>query len=336
MRYRELGKTHLRISEIGFGCGNLGGLMVRGSYEDQIRAVQQAINLGVNYFDTAAQYGDGRSETNLGRVLQELQPQNVVVATKVGLRPEDLGDVRGAIHQSLTDSLSRLSRNSVDVFLLHSQIALSRGGFRSGTLGVEDVLGEDGIADIFDELRAQGLVRFIGLTGLGETAALHQIVASGRFDMIQVYYNLLNPSAGIAVPAGFIGHDFKLLLEETSENEMGVAVIRVLAGGALGGKVARQGYAAPRLRNALVDGAEYEADEERATKLRFLIADEIRSLPQAGIRFALMHPAVSTILVGFSNLLQLKEAVSCSVEAPFPKARLNDLLDLWATDFGRT
>lgn len=117
---------------------------------------------------------------------------------------------------------------------------------------------------------------------------------------------------------------------------MGVAVIRVLAGGALGGKVARQGYAAPRLRNALVDGAEYEADEERATKLRFLIADEIRSLPQAGIRFALMHPAVSTILVGFSNLLQLKEAVSCSVEAPFPKARLNDLLDLWATDFGRT
>ena len=72
MKYRELGKTHLRVSEIGFGCGNLGGLMVRGTYEDQIRAVQRAIDLGINYFDTAAQYGDGRSEINLGRVLQEL------------------------------------------------------------------------------------------------------------------------------------------------------------------------------------------------------------------------------------------------------------------------
>ena len=62
MLYRNLGRTGPRISEIGFGCGNVGGLMVRGSHEDQVRAVEAALELGINYFDTAAGYGDGKSK----------------------------------------------------------------------------------------------------------------------------------------------------------------------------------------------------------------------------------------------------------------------------------
>jgi aryl-alcohol dehydrogenase-like predicted oxidoreductase len=233
--------------------------------------------------------------------MKELRPKNLIVSTKVGLRIEDLGNIRGAVQKSLKESLTRLNRESIDVFQLHAQVTLVRGkGFRPETLGLEEVLGVGGVADVFDEARSQGLIHFSGFTGLGETEALHQIIASGRFDVIQVYYNLLNPSAGFSVPDGFVGNDFKLLIRKASEKKMGVVVIRVLAGGALGGEAARQGYAAP-ITCTLTEGADYETDADRAKKLHFLVAGEIRSLPQAAIRFALMNREISTVLVGFSN-----------------------------------
>ncbi len=334
MEYRELGRTRLKVSEIGFGCGNVGGLMVRGSYQEQVQAVSRAIELGINYFDTAPQYGNGLSETNLGKVMKELQPKNVMVATKVRLRLEDLGNIRDAVRKSLRESLSHLNRESVDVFQLHSQVALVRGGLLQETLGVEDVLGVGGVADAFDKVRSQGLVRFIGFTGLGETEALHRIVASGRFDVVQAYYNLLNPSAGFSVPDRFVGNDFRLLIRKASEKRMGVVVIRVLAGGALGGEVARQGYAAAST-GTLTEGADYEADVDRAKKLDFLVSGEIQSLPQAAVRFALMNREISTVLVGFSDLNQIEEAASCSARETFPRNSTDRLQALWATDFDR-
>lgn len=74
MKYRVLGRTGIRVSEIGFGCGNVGGLMVRGSHEEQVEAVNRALELGIDYLDTAPSYGDGKSETSLGRVLEEQAP----------------------------------------------------------------------------------------------------------------------------------------------------------------------------------------------------------------------------------------------------------------------
>jgi L-galactose dehydrogenase/L-glyceraldehyde 3-phosphate reductase len=203
------------------------------------------MELGINYFDTAPQYGNGSSETNLGRVMKEFEPEDVVVATKVGLRAENLKDIRGAIRKSLKESLGRLNRGSIDVFQLHTQVGLMRSGLRSGTIRLDDVLGVGGVADVFDEVRSEGLIRFSGFTGLGETEALHKIIESDRFDVVQVYYNLLNPSAGFPVRQQFVGNDFRLLIRKASEKKMGVVVIRVLAGGALGGEAARQGYASP-------------------------------------------------------------------------------------------
>ena len=81
MKYRPFGSTGLNVSEIGFGCGNVGGLMIRGEHGDQVRAVARAMELGINFFDTAPSYGDGQSETNLGRVLKELSA-DVYVGTK--------------------------------------------------------------------------------------------------------------------------------------------------------------------------------------------------------------------------------------------------------------
>jgi len=334
MNYRVLGRTGLQVSEIGFGCGNLGGLFVRGSHQEQLEAIKRALELGINYFDTAPSYGNGRSETNLGRVLAELQPQ-VTVATKVRIMSDDLKDISGAVQRSLEASLSRLGRDSVDVVQLHSQVSMERGGIDwRETINLEDVLGKGGVADAFDLVRSRGLVRYTGFTGLGETTALHQLVDSSRFDLLQVYYNMLNPSAGLAVPSGFSGQDFQQLIDAATARNMGTVVIRVLAGGALGGVEARTGHAAPSVGGTIVSGSAYETDEARAEKLGFLITGDVTSRPQAAIRFALMQPSVSTVLVGFSSLRQLEEAAACSGKGPLPLPAMERLNELWASNFG--
>src|SRR5499427_8147649 len=112
MAMRVFGRTGMRLSVLGFGCGAVGGLMVRGDPRDQERTIARAIDAGVNYFDTAVQYGDGESEKNLGSVLQKLKPASVMVGTKVRLRSEDFGRISNAVTKSLEGSLSRLRVSS--------------------------------------------------------------------------------------------------------------------------------------------------------------------------------------------------------------------------------
>src|SRR5687767_11913464 len=114
MKTRPLGKAGDQISEIGFGCGNVGGLMIRAEPRERVRAAAHAIELGINYLDTAAQYGDGESERNLGRVLAELRP-DVLVGTKLRLDAEDVAGGHARIEQHLTASLDRLDRDAVDI-----------------------------------------------------------------------------------------------------------------------------------------------------------------------------------------------------------------------------
>lgn len=333
MKYRTLGKTELQVSEIAFGCGNVGGLLVRGNQQDQLDAVTCALELGINYFDTAPAYGNGISETNLGRILKQIS-HSVVVATKVSISSDDLKDTKAAVQSSLETSLNRLGREYVDVLQLHTPITLQRSETEQRrSVNLKDVLGANGIAEAFDSVRSQGLAHFLGFTGLGETSALHEVINSDCFDLVQAYYNLLNPSAGLAVPSGFTGHNFGQLIDRAMERNMGVVVIRVMAGGALGGASARTGYASPTIGGAIAPGARYEDDEARVRKLDFLLTDDIASLPQAAIRFALMHQGVSTILVGFSNLGQVQEAASCSGKSPISESLMERLADLWATDF---
>src|SRR3990172_2122882 len=106
METRVLGKTGLRVSMLSFGCGAVGGLMVKGAAADQERAVARAMEFGINYFDTAPMYGNGESERNLGRVLKALNRPKVYVGTKVRL--EGSGDIARSIANSLEASLRRL------------------------------------------------------------------------------------------------------------------------------------------------------------------------------------------------------------------------------------
>src|SRR5258708_37149705 len=127
MEQRPLGSTGLSVSALGFGCGSVGGLMVRGDAAEQSQAVSRAIDAGITYFDTAAQYGDGKSEENLGRVMRELGAwSRVVVGTKARLQETDLFDAAGAIRRSLEVSLRRLGRDDVDVCTLHNPIPFTR------------------------------------------------------------------------------------------------------------------------------------------------------------------------------------------------------------------
>src|SRR5262249_59361173 len=93
MEKRIFGRTGLELAILGLGCGAVGGLMVRGDPLEQERTIARAIAAGVNYFDTAVQYGDGESEKNLGRILQRLKPANVAVGTKVRLPSRDFGRI---------------------------------------------------------------------------------------------------------------------------------------------------------------------------------------------------------------------------------------------------
>src|SRR5438105_193327 len=116
MEKRPFGRTGLRLSILGFGCGAVGGLMVRAAPADQERTLARALAAGVNYFDTAVQYGDGESEKNLGRLLKALRPTDAIVGTKVRLKSEEFSRVGSAIAESLDGSLRRLARESVDIF----------------------------------------------------------------------------------------------------------------------------------------------------------------------------------------------------------------------------
>src|SRR6516225_2697915 len=139
MEMRTFGRSGINVSMLGFGCGAVGGLMVRGTPADQERAIARALEVGVNYFDTAVQYGNGESEKNLGRALQKLKPANVVVGTKVRLPSGDFGRIADAVAKSLEDSLARLRLDRVDIFHLHNAVTETGGG---EALSVQQVLGD--------------------------------------------------------------------------------------------------------------------------------------------------------------------------------------------------
>src|SRR5687767_3040582 len=162
MQRRILGKTGIEVGVLGFGCGAVGGLMVRGTAADQERAVARALALGINYFDTAPLYGDGESEKNLGRVLKALRP-NVVVGTKVRIPDDARGRAAEAVTASLEASLGRLGLERVDLLQLHNLI--SEDG-RARTINATAVL--DQVVRAFETLRRQGKIRFLGITALGD------------------------------------------------------------------------------------------------------------------------------------------------------------------------
>jgi aryl-alcohol dehydrogenase-like predicted oxidoreductase len=319
MELRTFGRTGLQLSILGFGCGAVGGLMVRGSPEDQERAVVRALEAGVNYFDTAAMYGNGESEKNLGRILNKLKP-NVIVGTKVRIPSANFNGIAAYVAESLDASLKRMGREQVDIFHLHNAITTSGGG---ENLSAKQVLDE--VAPAFDKLRQQGKFRFPGITAVGDTTALHQVIDARAFVSAQVSYNMLNPSAARALPANYPAQDYGKMFDHTQAAGVGVVGIRVLAGGALSGAPVRHPIASPP-PDPIGSAHSYDTDMQRARRLQPLVEQgHAGSLPEAAVRFAIAHPAMGTILVGMATLAEFEQSLAAVQKGPLSQAALETL-----------
>ena len=307
MQKRRFGRTNLQIGVLGFGAGAVGGLMTKGDPRDQERAIARAVELGINYIDTAALYGNGESERTLGRVLKALKP-DIVLGTKFRLQASDRSRVADAVAQSMDESLKRLQRDSVDLFQLHNPLVAKDADDR---LNIDIALNE--VVPALQKLVKAGKTRFIGFSGVGETPALLKAIESKAFDTMQVMYNALNPSAGGPMPKGMPGQDYGQLLERTRANDMGTIVIRALAGGALAGTTARHPLAMQAV-DPIGSAPNFAADVARALALEPLAREVAAgSLTELAERFVISHPAVTTMLVGYSTLDHL-EAAAIAVE----------------------
>ena len=329
MQYRTVGRTGVKVSEIGFGCGNNAVLMVKAPYEEQVKVVRRALDAGITFFDTAFAYGLGKSEENLGRVLKELGA-NPVISTKIRLEADCVGDVKAATVRAVEDGLNRLGRERVDFVQLHTRVTLERGMDKRFSLTPADVLGANGVIAGFKTVRERGKVGFFGFSGLGDTAALHELVDSGEFHGFQCYYNLLNPSAGHAVAKNFSAQDYGLILDRAAAKGMGAFVIRVLASGAL---TASPPAAGGSSGNTLSPGSDYPLDLQRTEKVKAALGVTGTELTHAAIRFGLMSQNVSTTLVGFSNPTHVDEAVACSGMPALSPEQMTNVKRLWDNDF---
>ena len=321
MQKRRLGRTGLEVSVLGYGAGAVGGLFTKGTAADQRRAAARAIESGINYFDTASTYGAGESERNLGRALASLKA-DVIVGTKFRLAAPHRADVAGFVAQSLEDSLKRLGRDHVDLLQLHNPLVAMDSGDR---LSVDIALNE--VVPALEKLKKAGKTRFIGFSGVGEPPALHQAVESKLFDTVQVVDNALNPSAGGPLPKGTPGLDYGRLLDKAKAADMGTIIIRALAGGALSGTTDRHPLAmqqVPPIGSAL----DFATDVARAQALEPLVHEAgAESLTELAERFVISHPGVSTMLIGYSTLQHLDEAIAAVNKGPLPEKVLKKIAE---------
>ena len=325
MRYKKLGRTGLEVSELGFGCGAVGGLMVRGDRQEMVRTVARAIDAGINYFDTAESYGSGRSESNLGSVLKEMDA-DVHVGTKVQLSGADLDSIESAIVEHVEASLGRLDMDRVDMIYLHNSLTPTRQA-ESNRVTVSDV---EEAAGALQSLVDQGKARFWGINGLGETESVTQAVDSSHPFAIQACCNLLNPTGIEQAPAGFPFQDYEGLIDKAAEQEIGVVAIRVLAAGALSGRLDRHEVAAQSV-SPIATGGDYAEDAARAVAFNGLVEDGVvGSLVEAAIRFGISSDKISTALVGISSYEQLDEAVAHCENGSLPESAMQSIREIWA------
>ena len=322
MEKRRFGRTDLDVSLLTFGCGAVGGLMTAGSAADQDRAVAWARDNGINHFDTAPSYGNSASEKNLGRALGRNR-DGIIVSTKVGVTEADHGNLAGAIRASLEASLTRLQQDRVDIFQLHNTLEAPSD---RGNLTADQVLND--VVPAFMKLRDEGKTRFLGFTAKGDTDALHKLLESGCFNSAQIFYNLLVPSAGEAIPAGYPAQDYRQLLNAAERNGVGSIGVRILAGGALSGSEARHPLGLQTVA-PIGSSRDYATDVKRALRFRPLVAaGHAASLPELAIRYAISNPMLSTTEIGIATLDELQQAAAAVNKGPLLKEALSEIKDI--------
>jgi D-threo-aldose 1-dehydrogenase len=325
VRRRPFGRSGIQVSEVVFGAGAVGGILVHKDDATKREAIRRALAGGINWIDTAAQYGNGKSEESLGWLLPELGA-TPYLSTKFNLDVDNLDNIPAQIEARLAASLARLKRKSVDLLQLHNRIGSKPGG---RVMSVEQILGRNGVAEGLERLRDKGLIRRMGITGLGETASVCEVIRSGRFDSAQVYYNLLNPSAGRRMPGAWTGQNFTGVIEACRAQGVAVMAIRIFAAGFIASDE-RTG------RESIITADTNAAEEARKTKAVFdAMGSENGTRGQVALRFVLSNPDISAAVIGTSELRHVDEAIEAARLGPLPAQALARLDALYESDFGR-
>jgi L-galactose dehydrogenase/L-glyceraldehyde 3-phosphate reductase len=326
MQKRRFGRTGLEVPHLTYGGGWVGGLLIRASEAEREAVLDRALAAGIDWVDTAALYGNGVSETVIGAWLRKVPAERRPrISTKFNV-DTSAGDFKAQIERSVAASLGRLGLPKVPLLILHSRVVEPANRVRDNrSLTVAEVLGAGGIADIMDGLRKQGLCDFIGLTALGDPGAVRAVVDSGRFDVAQVYYNLINPTAMARGGPGWTSTDFDGLLEGCAAKDMGVMGIRIFAAGHLATDE-RHGR-----EMAITANAENAAEEARAAAAWGVLGSQYGTRAQAALRFGLACPLLSTIVVGIGETWHLDEALAAAAMGPLPASAIADLETLWRT-----
>lgn len=293
MRYRKLGTTNIEVSEIGFGGFAIGGYDY-GPTDDResIAALEKAYSLGVTFFDTADMYGEGRSESLIGRALKGKNPP-AVVATKVGYvgeRDKHQKDFsRSHILTAAEQSLRRLQRETIDLYQIHNP---TPADLESGE-----------VFAAMDELVAAGKVRFWGVSAPSRDVAeiCRRAMAWPTAASIQVIYNLLHHQ------------NLDELQSEISRRGIGVIARAPLEYGLLTGKFALETrFAEGDHRNWRWKPEEFSRQLSKVKILQEAFTAKPFTLSQVAIGFALSNPEVSVVICGAKRPAQIEETLSAS------------------------
>ena len=290
MRYRILGKTGLQVSELAMG----GAFITEraAARADGIAAVRRALQLGINFVDTAAGYSD--SEEVFGLALDGV-PQPYILATKLGGRPQpfDARD-RDLLRRSVDDSLRLLKRDRLDILMIHEP---DRPGQYDWFTDWQRFHGP--VIDLLADLRREGVIRF---TGIGGTTAyvMADVIASGQFDVVLTAFNysLLWQEALHAV------------LPEARRQNMGIVV----------GSPLQQGALSRIYRDEVEHGARWLSPPRRAQyRALYAFVDELGiGLPELALRFVLSNPDISCTLTGARSVTEVEMNVAAAERGPLP------------------
>ena len=305
MQYRKLGKSGMDVSEIGFGAWAIGGSWGPQNEQDSVAALHKALDLGVNFIDTAAGYGDGKSERIIAEVLKT-RKEKVVVATKTPPlpghwppSPYDNMDERYPetyLRENVEERLRNLKVECLDVLQLHTWTRAWNRNPRP--------------FEILRKLQAEGKIWAIGVsTPEQDQNSVIDLMRGGWIDTVQVIYNIFEQE-----PAAE-------LLPVAQETNVGIIVRVVFDEGSLTGKFTPQTqFATDDFRNNYFAGDRLERAVQRADKVKVDMADSGLTLAQVAIKFALMHPAVSTVIPGIRNVAQAEANAAVSDFLPLSDA----------------
>ena len=288
MEYRKLGKTGIKISEIGFGAWGIGGTLWHGAKDDEsIRALHRAVDLGLNFIDTALVYGNGHSENLVGQVLKDRKEQ-LYVASKIppknGKWPAPSGIKlheafpHDHIIKSTETSLKNLNVDSIDVQQFH--------------VWDDDWSTDAEWKDAIAKLKEQGKIRFFGISiNDHQPDNALKAGATGLVDSFQVIYNIFDQTPENS------------LFPLCQEKNIGIIVRVPLDEGGLTGKITTETkFPAGDFRNHYFRDDRKRQIVERTDALAQLLGREAATLPELALRFCLHHPAVSTVIPGMRSV----------------------------------